>query len=167
MASSGSHLKYEPRTLEQREIDAKRNAPKYARERRLNAILTAKFLKAKQAFDNYYHYNMDAAFDADNGSWREAMDPWLRIKDTLFEFLQGYTKAAVDAKDTQLTGEALRNLAAAIIRVAKEDLAGAGRSNAFLDDSFRTSAMEYVETLRATYNLPQAQPDSSEEEEEA
>lgn len=121
-----SNIKFEPRTAEQREADAKRNAPKYAREKIVNSMLTARFLKAKKTLDAYYGYSIDEAFDGDTGTWKEDKDPWLRIAATggkggeegeegvavsvtqgkeekvgdsiVGDFLRGYTKRRVEAQ---------------------------------------------------------------------
>lgn len=99
-----SNIKFEPRTAEQREADARRNAPKYAREKAVNSMLTARFLKAKKAFDAYWRYDIDAAWDGDAGVWRDERDPWLRIpasgsasEGPVGEFLRGYTRAREEA----------------------------------------------------------------------
>lgn len=99
-----SNIKFEPRTAEQREADARRNAPKYAREKAVNSMLTARFLKAKKAFDAYWRYDIDDAWDGDAGAWRDERDPWLRIPaggraeaGPVGEFLRGYTKGREEA----------------------------------------------------------------------
>lgn len=180
-----SNIKFEPRTLEQREADAKRNAPKYAREKAVNSMLTARFAKAKKTFDTYYGYNIDDAFDGDNGTWREDRDPWLRIAQvptategeenaatsTMEEFLRGYTKGRVEAQKAGvdpdvLTGEELEGLATGVLRVAKVDLAAAGRDNSVVDDGFKTRALEVVGQLKTEYELPQTVPEVEDEEDE-
>lgn len=190
-----SNIKFEPRTAEQREADAKRNAPKYAREKAVNSMLTARFAKAKKTFDTYYGYNIDEAFDGDNGTWREQRDPWLRIAKapsplasparavaeeedasttTMEQFLRGYTKGRVEAHKAGvdpdvLTGEEMEGLATGILRVAKVDLAATGGDSSVLDDAFKQRALEVVEELKKQYDLPQTAPkvqDPEEEEEE-
>lgn len=181
-----SNIKFEPRTLEQREADAKRNAPKYAREKAVNSMLTARFAKAKKTFDTYYGYNIDEAFDGDNGTWRDDRDPWLRIAQaptvategeehaatsTMEEFLRGYTKGRVEAQKAGvdpdvLTGEELEALATGVLRVAKVDLAAAGRDNSMVDNGFKTRALEVVGQLKTEYELPQTAPEVEVEEEE-
>lgn len=98
--SALSNIKFEPRTAEQREADARRNGPKYAREKAVNSMLTARFLKAKKAFDAWWAYDIDEAWDGEAGAWREDRDPWLRVaggEDTVGAFLRGYVKARVEA----------------------------------------------------------------------
>jgi hypothetical protein len=147
-------LKYKPRTAEEREADARLHEPKYARERRVNAILTARFLKAKSAFEAYFKYDIDAAFNAADASWRDELDPWLRITDTLPDFLRGYTEARVASGQT-LTGEELESLASAILRISKEQLEGAGRSSKALDQEYRAAITKDVTKLTTQYQLPQ------------
>lgn len=210
-----SNIKFEPRTAEQREADAKRNAPKYAREKAVNSMLTARFAKAKKTFDTYYGYNIDEAFDGDTGNWREERDPWLRIAKssnavaattttttvtteqpngtieekkeeeekeeeeedssgkttTMEEFLRGYTKGRIEAQKAGvdpdvLTGEELEGLATGVLRVAKVDLAAAGRDNSVVDEAFKRSALEVVAQLVTEYELPQSAPEVEDEEEE-
>lgn len=144
-------VKYKPRTLEQREADAKRNAPKYAREKAVGSILTAKHLKAKAAFDGYFAYRVDDAWDADAGTWRDARDPWLRFAQTLPDFLQGYTeRRAGDG----LSARELQTLTAALVRVARMEIEGAGRDAAFIDDAFAQEADSTVAQLSLQYKLP-------------
>lgn len=102
--SALSNIKFEPRTAEQREADARRNGPKYAREKAVNSMLTARFLKAKKAFDAWWGYDIDEAWDGEAGAWREDRDPWLRAgrgkeeEDTVIgPFLRGYVKGRVEA----------------------------------------------------------------------
>lgn len=183
-----SNIKFEPRTAEQREADAKRNAPKYTREKAVNSMLTARFAKAKKTFDTYYGYNIDEAFDGDNGTWREERDPWLRItkapisategeqatasaSTTMEEFLRGYTNGRVEAQKAGvdpdvLTGEELEGLATGVLRVAKVDLAAAGRDGSVVDDAFKRRALELVGELTKEYELPQKAPEVEDEEEE-
>lgn len=197
---AGAGPKYEVRTAAQREEDARRNAPKYARERRVNGALTARHLKAKAAFDAFFAYDIDAAFDADTGAWRDELDPWLRFPETLFEFLRGHVRAAAAAapapavttaapvaeagdavadvaprlelsfdvpQQAPLSAAELRALTTALVRVAREDLAGAGRDAALLDDAFQQSALEYADTLAVMYELPKesaAKADGGEED---
>lgn len=184
-----SNIKFEPRTAEQREADAKRNAPKYAREKAVNSMLTARFAKAKKTFDTYYGYNIDEAFDGDNGTWREEKDPWLRIAKaptapvtegsenensnatTMEEFLRGYTKGRVEAQKAGvdpdvLTGEELEGLTTGVLRVAKVDLAAAGADSSALDMAFKTRALEVVGQLKTQYELPQTAPEVEDDEEE-
>lgn len=164
-------LKYKPRTLEQREADAKRNAPKYAREKAVGSILTAKHLKAKAAFDGHFHYRVDAAWDADAGAWRDDRDPWLRFSHTLPDFLQAYTeRRAGDG----LAADELCTLAAALVRVARMEIEGAGRDAAFLDDAFKQEADRTAAQLAEQYELPPTRQeaangadDEDEEEEDA
>lgn len=179
-----SNIKFEPRTAEQREADAKRNAPKYAREKAVNSMLTARFARAKKTFDTYYGYSIDEAFDGDNGTWREERDPWLRIAKgsadenknatTMEEFLRGYTKGRVEAQQAGvdpdvLTGEELAGLATGVLRVAKVDLAAAGADNGMLDEAFKTRALEVVGQLTTEYELPptatKGEEDEADEEE--
>ena len=159
-------VKYKPRTLEQREADAKRNAPKYAREKAVGSILTAKHLKAKAAFDGHFGYRVDEAWDADAGAWRDARDPWLRFAHTLPDFLQAYAeRRAGDG----LAGDELRALAAALVRVARMEIEGAGRDAAFLDAAFKQEADRTAAQLAAQYELPptrEAVANDEEEEEE-
>lgn len=186
-----SNIKFEPRTAEQREADAKRNAPKYAREKAVNSMLTARFARAKKTFDTYYGYSIDEAFDGDNGTWREEKDPWLRIAKapttpvtaaegsadenktatTIEEFLRGYTKGRVEAQQAGvdpdvLTGEELAGLATGVLRVAKVDLAAAGADNGVLDEAFKARALEVVGQLTTEYELPPTAAKDGEEEEE-
>jgi hypothetical protein len=172
---SATGPKYEVRTAAQRAVDVQRYEAKYARERRVNGTMTARHLKAKAAFDTFFGYDIHAAFDADTGTWIEERDPWLRFHATLFEFLRGHTKAAVEAAaaaaaggaaaaaDQLPTAEDLRALATALVRVAREDLAGAGRDPVLLDDSFQQAALEYVDTLAAMYILPKESAAASKE----
>lgn len=193
-----SNIKFEPRTAEQREADAKRNAPKYAREKAVNSMLTARFARAKKTFDTYYGYNIDEAFDGDMGTWRDERDPWLRIAEksssstnttsteqqngtaendesttttTMEEFLRGYTKGRVEAHKAGvdpdvLTGEELAGLATGVLRVAKVDLAAAGRDGSVVDEAFKRRALEVVAQLTTEYELPPTAPEGEEEEEE-
>lgn len=165
VASSAGGLQYKPRTAEEREADAARNAPKYARQKAVGSILTAKYLKAKAAFDGYYDYDLDAAFDADAGAWHEEKDPWLRIRQTLPAFLEGYTEKK--KADDGLTGEELEALATAVVRVARKDWEGAGRDAAALDEAFVKEMQDLVQKLKTQHNLPQSRPqaDGAEEEE--
>lgn len=168
-----SNIKFEPRTAEQREADAKRNAPKYAREKAVNSILIARFLKAKKTFDAYWQYNIDDAFDGDSGTWRDEKDPWLRIpKDNTFEeFLRGYVKSRMEDKEAgvekePLSADELEALALAVIRVAKVDLEAAGVDNTALDADFKKRALDIVAQLKTEYDLPQSAPENEDEEED-
>ncbi|KAJ4392161.1 hypothetical protein N0V93_005784 [Gnomoniopsis smithogilvyi] len=176
-ASLLSNIKFEPRTLEQREADAKRNAPKYAREKAVNSILTARFLKAKKTFDGYYSYNIDEAWDGEAGEWREEKDPWLRLgtqgeeKTVMEEFLRGFTKDRKEAQEEgterePLSADELEALALAVVRVAKKDLEAAGRETAALGDDFKKSVVEIVAQLQTEFSLPQSAPEVEEVEEE-
>ncbi|KAJ4422429.1 hypothetical protein N0V82_002877 [Gnomoniopsis sp. IMI 355080] len=178
-ASLLSNIKFEPRTLEQREADAKRNAPKYAREKAVNSILTARFLKAKKTFDAYYSYNIDEAWDGDVGEWREEKDPWLRLgaqgdgesKTVMQEFLRGYTKDRKEAQEEgterePLSADELEALALAVLRVARKDLEAAGRDTSALGDELKKSVVEIVAQLQTEFTLPQSAPEVEEEEEE-
>lgn len=173
-----SNIKFEPRTAEQREADARRNAPKYARERAVGSILTARFLVAKKAFDSYWGYNIDDAWDGDAGAWRDGSDPWLRAPegDTVAEFLRGYTKARAEEKQPDkeagvpdkepLSVDELEALALAVVRVARVDLEAAGRDNGKLDADFKKGVLEVVAQLKTEYDLPQSAPEVEEDEEE-
>lgn len=172
-----SNIKFEPRTAEQREADARRNAPKYARERSVGSILTARFLVAKKAFESYWGYNIDEAWDGDAGEWRDDRDPWLRVPEgnTVEEFLRGYTKGRVEEKPDKepgvpekepLSADELEALALAVVRVAKVDLEAAGRDNKKLDADFKKGVLEVVAQLKTEYDLPQSAPEVEEEEEE-
>lgn len=180
-----SNIKFEPRTAEQREADAKRNAPKYAREKAVNSMLTARFLKAKKTFDAFWGYSIDEAWDGDAGVWCEARDPWLRIgggsggddnKHTtgvavVEEFLGGYVKSRRDDREAgvekeALTGDELEALALAVVRVAKVDLEAAGRASGVVDEGFKKKVMETVAELKKEYELPQSAPEDDEEDEE-
>ncbi|KAF3770144.1 hypothetical protein M406DRAFT_105227 [Cryphonectria parasitica EP155] len=178
-----SNIKFEPRTAEQREADAKRNAPKYAREKAVNSMLTARFLKAKKTFDAFYGYNIDEAWDGDAGAWREEADPWLRIPagatdnnnngdddDTVTEFLRGYTRQRVEAHKEEVekelvSADELEALAGAVLRVARVDLEAAGRDNKSLDADFKKRVLGVVAELKTEYNLPQSAPEDQDEEE--
>lgn len=182
-----SNIKFEPRTAEQREADAKRNAPKYAREKAVNSMLTARFLKAKKTFDAFWGYNIDEAWDGDAGVWREAQDPWLRIGGgsaaaglegedktgvaVVEEFLRGYVKSRQEDREAgvekgALTGDELEGLALAVVRVAKVDLEAVGRENGTVNDDFKRKVLESVAELKKEYELPQSAPEEEEEEEE-
>lgn len=168
-----SNIKFEPRTAEQREADAKRNAPKYAREKAVNSMLTARFLKAKKTFDAFWGYNIDEAWDGDRAEWRDDRDPWLRVPtgDTVGEFLRGYTRQQVEAHKDGVEKEAvsadeLEALAGAVLRVAKVDLEAAGRDAKALDADFKKRALEVVAQLKTEYDLPQSAPETGDEEEE-
>ncbi|KAK8877558.1 hypothetical protein PGQ11_002504 [Apiospora arundinis] len=163
VASTNGGLQYKPRTAEEREADATRNAPKYARQKAVGSILTAKYLKAKAAFDTYFDYDLDAAFNGDDGSWYEDKDPWLRIRQTLPEFLEGYTQKKT-AED--LTGEELESLATAVIRVARKDWEGAGRDAKVLDEAFVKETQELVQKLKTKHNLPESRPEADGADEE-
>ncbi|CAN8096776.1 unnamed protein product [Discula destructiva] len=168
-ASLLSNIKYVPRTLEQREADAARNAPKYAREKAVNSILTARFRKAKQAFDAFWAYNIDEAWDGDAGAWREASDPWLRLggADPLAvvgEFLRGVARERREAHEdgierAPLSAEELEALALAVVRVARVDLEAAGRENKALDEDFKKSVVELVALVKTEFELPQSAPE--------
>lgn len=186
-----SNIKFEPRTAEQREADARRNGPKYAREKAVNSMLTARFLKAKKAFDTHWRYNIDDAWDGDAGAWRDERDPWLRIptggkaeEGPVGEFLRGYTKsreeAAKEAKaeaeaeaepgaegqpqqQPRLTADELEALALAVVRVARVDLEAAGRDNKALDADFKKAVVEVVAQLKTEYGLPQSVPEEEDE----
>ncbi|PSR94436.1 hypothetical protein BD289DRAFT_140989 [Coniella lustricola] len=183
-----SNIKFEPRTAEQREADAKRNAPKYAREKAVNSMLTARFLKAKKTFDAFWGYSIDEAWDGDAGEWRLERDPWLRAalnasavatggeeKDgndnTMVEFLREYTKQQVEAhkegieKDL-VSVEELEALAAAVVRVARVDVEAAGRDNKALNADFKKSLMRVVGELQTEYHLPQSAPEEEVVDEE-
>lgn len=178
-ASLLSNIKFEPRTQEQREADAKRNAPKYAREKAVNSILTARFLKAKKTFDAYYGYNIDDAWDGEAGAWREEKDPWLRLGSgsgqeeevkVMEEFLRGYTKDRKEAQEEgterePLSGDELEALGLAVVRVAKKDLEAAGRETSGLGEEFKKRVVEIVKQVQAEYSLPQSAPEVEEEEE--
>lgn len=176
-ASLLSNIKFEPRTLEQREADAKRNAPKYAREKAVNSILTARFLKAKKTFDAYYGYNIDEAWDGEAGVWREERDPWLRLgaqggeKAVMEEFLKGYTKDRKEAQEEgterePLSADELEALALAVVRVARKDLEAVGRETSALGDDFKKSVVEIVAQLQTEYGLPQSAPEVEDEGED-
>ncbi|KUI69034.1 hypothetical protein VM1G_04677 [Cytospora mali] len=168
LRSASNAPKYTPRTLEQREFDAKINEPKYQRARVVNSILTAKYLKAKSIFDNYHDYNVDAAFVptiSGEPCWRETADPWLRIGETLPEFLEDYVRILVESGG-EITGEGLQNLAVALIRVARAEWEGAGRDKKALDKVFEGQVLELVERLKKEFNLPEAQDEEDEVEEE-
>ncbi|KAH8658420.1 hypothetical protein BX600DRAFT_439583 [Xylariales sp. PMI_506] len=158
-------LKYKPRTAEQRAADALMYEPKHARERRVNSILTARYLKAKSAFDTYFKYDIDSAFNETDGSWRDESDPWLRITDTLPEFLQGYTETRL-ASGQVVTGDELESMASALLRISKEQLEGAGRDSKVLDQAFRATVLEDVTKLKAQHHLPQAADLMEDDEEE-
>lgn len=175
-ASLLSNIKFEPRTLEQREADAKRNAPKYAREKAVNSILTARFLKAKKTFDAYYGYNIDEAWDGEAGAWREERDPWLRLggggegqgKTVMEEFLRGYTKDRKEAQEEgterePLSADELEALALAVVRVARKDLEAVGRETGALGEELKQSVVEVVAQLRTEYGLPQSAPEVEDE----
>lgn len=171
-----SNIKFEPRTAEQREADAKRNAPKYAREKAVNSMLTARFLKAKKTFDAFYGYNIDEAWDGDAGQWKDEQDPWLRAAkggedNTMVEFLRGYTKQQVEAHKEGVEKELvsvdeLEALAAAVVRVARVDVEAAGRDNKVLDADYKKGLLAVVAELKTEYNLPQSAPEEEEEEAE-
>lgn len=163
--TSSDGLQYKPRTADQREADAKKNAPKYARQKTVNSILTAKYLKAKAAFDSYYNYDLDAAFNAEDGTWDEAKDPWLRIKETLPEFLDGYTQKRFDA-GLDITGDELDVLATAVIRLAKKELEGAGRDPKVVDDAFTKEVKAVVQKVATQHNLPPSREEVDGEDEE-
>ncbi|KAK7972583.1 hypothetical protein PG988_006717 [Apiospora saccharicola] len=164
--TTANGLQYKPRTADEREADAKKNAPKYARQKIVNSILTAKYLKAKAAFDGFYSYDLDAAFNAEDGTWDEAKDPWLRIKETLPEFLEGYTQKRFDT-GLDIAGDELDVLATAIIRLAKKELEGAGRDPKVVDDAFTKEVKAVVQKVTAQHNLaPSRQQEEDEEEEE-
>lgn len=177
-ASLLSNIKFEPRTLEQREADAKRNAPKYAREKAVNSILTARFLKAKKTFDAYYGYNIDDAWDGEAGVWREERDPWLRLgaqggegNTVMDEFLRGYTKDRKEAQEEgterePLSADELEALALAVVRVVRKDLEAVGRESAALGDDFKKGVVELVAQLQTEYGLPQSAPEVEDEEED-
>lgn len=180
-ASLLSNIKFEPRTQEQREADAKRNAPKYAREKAVNSILTARFLKAKKTFDAYYGYNIDEAWDGEAGEWREEKDPWLRLggggggdggeqgEKVMEEFLRGYTKDRKEAQEEgterePLSVDELEALGLAVVRVAKKDLEAAGRETSGLGEEFKKRVVEIVKQVQTEYSLPQSAPEVEEEE---
>lgn len=179
-ASLLSNIKFEPRTQEQREADAKRNAPKYAREKAVNSILTARFLKAKKTFDAYYGYNIDEAWDGEAGKWREEKDPWLRLgsaggqeegEKVMDEFLRGYTKDRKEAQEEgterePLSVDELEALGLAVVRVAKKDLEAAGRETSGLGEEMKKKVVEVVAQLKTEYSLPQSAPEVEEVEEE-
>lgn len=167
LRSASNAPKYTPRTLDQREADAKLNEPKYKRARVVNSILTAKYLKAKSIFDNYHDYNVDAAFvptTTGDSCWRESADPWLRIGETLPEFLDDYVRIIIESGG-EITGEGVQNLAVALIRVARAEWEGAGRDKKALDKVFEAQVLELVERLKKGFNLPEAQDEEDEEEE--
>lgn len=177
-ASLLSNIKFAPRTLEQREADAARNAPKYAREKAVNSILTAKFRKAKGDFDAFWGYNIDEAWDGDAGVWREDKDPWLRLGGAegvavMGEFLKGVANERRGAQEegterAPLSAAELEALALAVVRVARVDVEAAGRGNAALGEEFKKSVVELVAQIKTEFNLPQETPvveDTAEEEE--
>lgn len=157
--------KFTDRTYEQREADAKANGPMIQRARVVNSILTARYLKAKSIFDNYHEYDVDAAFvptTTGEPCWREDADPWLRVRETLPEFLKDYVRIIVESGG-EITGEGLQNLAVALIRVARAEWEGAGRDKAVLDKGFEAGILKLVERLRVEHKLPEA-PDADSEE---
>lgn len=166
LRSASKAPKWTPRTLDQREADAKLNEPKYQRARVVNRILTAKYLKAKSIFDNYHDYDVDAAFvptTTGQQCWRESADPWLRIGETLPEFLEDYTRIIIESGG-EITGEGLQNLAVALVRVARAEWEGAGRDKKALDKAFEGQVLELVGRLKKEFNLPEAQDEDDEEE---
>lgn len=159
--------KFTDRTYEQREADAKVNGPMIQRARVVSSILTAKYLKAKSIFDNYHEYDVDQAFvptTTGEPCWREDADPWLRIRETLPEFLEDYTRIIVESGG-EITGEGLQNLAVALIRVARAEWEGAGRDKKALDKAFEQEILALVEKLKAEFKLPEA-PDADEDEDD-
>lgn len=160
--------KFTDRTYEQREADAKINGPMIQRARVVNSILTAKYLKAKSIFDNYHEYDVDQAFvptTTGDACWREDADPWLRIRETLPEFLEDYTRIIVESGGGT-TGEGLQNLAVALIRVARAEWEGAGRDKKALDKAFEQEILALVERLKAEFKLPEAAEADSDEGED-
>lgn len=161
--------KFADRTYEQREVDAKVNAPMIQRARVVSSILTAKYLKAKSIFDNYHEYDVDQAFvptTTGEPCWREGADPWLRIRETLPEFLEDYTGIIVESGG-EITGEGLQNLAVALIRVARAEWEGAGRDKKALDKAFEQDILALVERLKTQFKLPEAPDAVSDDDEEA
>ncbi|KAG8167609.1 hypothetical protein KVR01_003298 [Diaporthe batatas] len=161
--------KFADRTQEQREQDARANAPLIQRARCVNSILTARYLKAKSIFDNYHEYDVDAAFvptTTGQPCWREDADPWLRIQQTLPEFLEDYVRIIVDSGG-EITGEGLQNLAVALVRVARAEWEGAGRDKSLLGRGFEDGILRLVERLRVEFKLPEAADADSEEGEGA
>lgn len=159
--------KFTDRTFEQREADAKVNGPMIQRARVVSSILTAKYLKAKSIFDNYHEYDVDQAFvptTTGEPCWREDADPWLRIRETLPEFLEDYTRIIVESGG-EITGEGLQNLAVALIRVARAEWEGAGRDKKALDKAFEQEILALVERLKAQFKLPEA-PDAVDDEDD-
>lgn len=168
LRSASNAPKYTPRTLDQREADAKLNEPKYQRARVVNSIMTAKYLKAKSIFDNYHDYSVDAAFvptTSGASCWRESADPWLRFGETLPEFLEDYARIIIESGG-EITGEGLQNLALALVRVARAEWEGAGRDKKALDKVFEGQVLELVERIAKAFNLPEAQDEEDEVEEE-
>lgn len=180
-ASLLSNIKFAPRTLEQREADAARNAPKYAREKAVNSILTAKFRKAKGDFDAFWGYNIDEAWDGDSGVWREERDPWLRLGGgeeegvkVMGEFLRGVVRERKERQGEGIeragfSAKELEVLALAVVRVARVDVEAAGRGKEGLGEEFRGRVVELVKEVQKEFDLPQELPvveDDAEEEEE-
>jgi hypothetical protein len=160
--------KFTDRTYEQREADAKTNGPMIQRARVVNSMLTARYLKAKSIFDNYHEYDVDQAFvptTTGESCWREDADPWLRIRETLPEFLGDYTRIIVESGG-EINGEGLQNLAVALIRVARAEWQGAGRDKKELDKAFETDILALVERLKAEFKLPEEAPDVDSEGED-
>ncbi|KAK8074063.1 hypothetical protein PG994_004962 [Apiospora phragmitis] len=140
-----SGLQYKPRTADEREADAKKNAPKYARQKTLRPRRRLQRRRRLLA---------------------RGQDPWLRIKQTLPEFLEGHTQKRADAGQ-DLTGEELDLLATAVIRVAKKDLEGAGRDPKVVDDAFVKEVKAVVQKVTTQHNLPQSRQQDDGEDEEA
>jgi hypothetical protein len=160
--------KFADRTYEQREADAKVNGPMIQRARVVSSILTAKYLKAKSIFDNYHEYDVDQAFvptTTGEPCWREDADPWLRVRETLPEFLEDYTRIIVESGG-EITGEGLQNLAVALLRVARAEWEGAGRDKKLLDKAFEQEILALVERLKTEFKLPEAPDVDSDEGED-
>ncbi|POS72914.1 hypothetical protein DHEL01_v208691 [Diaporthe helianthi] len=160
--------KFADRTYSQREADALANGPMIQRARVVSSILTAKYLKAKSIFDNYHEYDVDAAFvptTTGQACWREDADPWLRVRQTLPEFLEDYVRIIVESGG-EITGEGLQNLAVALVRVARAEWEGAGRDKTVLDKGFEEGILALVERLKVEFKLPEAADADSDEVED-